>query len=445
MGNPALSEDAVSTGAVAWVLTSAALVFLMTAGLGFFYGGLVRDTNIINTMMMSVVSMGIVCITWVVFGFSWAFGDNGTGGIGYFIGNFDYSLCFAAFQMTFAIIASAIISGSLVERMRFSAYSIMLALWSLLIYAPLCHWVWGSGGWIAEMGALDFAGGTVVHISSGVSGLVAGAIVGPRRHVDKELGAANAPFVILGGRPIPIGSLLWFGWLGFNGGSALSVSDGVAARAVATTFVAAAASMLTWLVLERLLKLGWRAVWCYMSVELVNKLNLVDDTLDAFGLHGMGGIGGAIFTGIFALDGGLIYTGSFELLGKQIAGAAAGVAFSALGTALIVVVLGLVMKLRIPEEHERSGIDQHTHGESYHSPVKKYPQAQVSESSDFSESDAENFTAAVHSGDPLNGLPQGLRLRPGGAAEPAEPEDAEVPKGLAGPPVVWAKPRCHFG
>ncbi|CAK9105371.1 unnamed protein product [Durusdinium trenchii] len=177
--------------------------------------------------------------------------------------------------------------------------------------------------------------------------------------------------------------------------------------------------MLTWLVLERLLKgksssvgasvgavaglvcitpgagfvtPGWSiaigalgAVWCYMSV---GTLNLVDDTLDAFGLHGMGGIGGAIFTGIFALDGGLIYTGSFELLGKQIAGAAAGVAFSALGTALIVVVLGLVMKLRIPEEHERSGIDQHTHGESYHSPVKKYPQAQVSESSDFSESDA---------------------------------------------------------
>lgn len=189
-------------------------------------------------------------------------------------------LCFAAFQMTFAIIASAIISGSLVERppallsggfgarfrpdghgiqasrpvsgprgMRFSAYCVMLALWSLLVYAPLCHWVWG-GGWIQMMGALDFAGGTVVHISSGVSGLVAGAIVGPRRHVDKELGAANVPFVILGG------SLLWFGWLGFNGGSALSVTDGMAARAVATTFVAAASSMITWLVMERLLPLG---------------------------------------------------------------------------------------------------------------------------------------------------------------------------------------------
>ena len=255
------TEDA---GAVAWVLTSTALVFLMTAGLGFFYGGLVRDTNIINTMMMSVVSMGIVTLTWVVFGFSWAFGDNGENGIGLFIGNFDYSfwtgldmknwdtlpgLAFASFQMTFAIIASAIISGSLVERVRFSAYCIMLALWSLLIYAPLCHWVWGPGGWIgSQLGALDFAGGTVVHISSGVSGLVAGAILGPRKHVEKDLGPANAPFVILGG------CLLWFGWLGFNGGSALSTTDGVAARAVATTFVAAASSMLTWLALERVLK-----------------------------------------------------------------------------------------------------------------------------------------------------------------------------------------------
>ena len=265
MANPALTDDAVSPGAVAWVLTSTAFVFLMTAGLGFFYGGLVRDTNIINTMMMSVVSMGIVTLTWVVFGFSWAFGDNGSTGFGMFVGNFDYSLwmdldmkmwgdsglpalVFAAFQMTFAIISSAIISGSLVERMRFSAYCIMLALWSLLIYAPLCHWVWGPGGWIGEMGALDFAGGTVVHISSGVSGLVAGGILGPRRHVEKDLGPANVPFVILGG------CLLWFGWLGFNGGSALSVTDGVAARAVATTFVASASSMLTWLALERILK-----------------------------------------------------------------------------------------------------------------------------------------------------------------------------------------------
>jgi len=424
------TEDA---GAVAWVLTSTALVFLMTAGLGFFYGGLVRDTNIINTMMMSVVSMGIVTLTWVVFGFSWAFGDNGENGIGLVIGNFDYSfwmgldmtnwdtlpgLAFASFQMTFAIIASAIISGSLVERVRFSAYCIMLALWSLLIYAPLCHWVWGPGGWIgSQLGALDFAGGTVVHISSGVSGLVAGAILGPRKHVEKDLGPANAPFVILGG------CLLWFGWLGFNGGSALSTTDGVAARAVATTFVAAASSMLTWLALERVLKgkstsvgasvgavaglvvitpaagfvtPGWSialgvlgAPWCYFTCELVNRINLVDDTLDAFGLHGSGGFAGAILTGIFAVDDGLIYSGSFLLLGKQIVGALAGVAFSAVGTAIIMGAMKMLFKLRIPEEHEIGGVDEHTHGETYHSPIKKYSAAaRMTESSESSESDA---------------------------------------------------------
>ncbi|CAE7554909.1 amt [Symbiodinium natans] len=407
-----LTEAAVDAGAVAWVLTSTALVFLMTAGLGFFYGGLVRDTNIINTMMMSVVSMGIVTVTWAVIGFSLAFGDGGK-----FIGNFDYvlftnldlkmwdesglpGLCFACFQMTFAIIASAIISGSLVERVRFSAYVWMLALWSLLVYAPLCHWVWGPGGWIAEMGAMDFAGGTVVHISSGVSGYVAGFIIGPRRHVEKDLGTANAPFVILGG------SLLWFGWLGFNGGSALVVKDGIASRAVATTLVAAASSMLTWLGIERAvagkassvgasvgavaglvcitpsagfvtpgysIAIGFLgAIWCYTSVALVNRVNFVDDTLDAFGLHGSGGIAGAILTGIFALDGGLIYTGNFALLGRQIAGAAAGVAYSAAGTAIILQALKLVMKVRVPEDIERSGVDENTHGESFHSPVKRY-------------------------------------------------------------------------
>ncbi|CAE7193192.1 amt [Symbiodinium sp. KB8] len=489
------TEDA---GAVAWVLTSTALVFLMTAGLGFFYGGLVRDTNIINTMMMSVVSMGIVTLTWV-------------NGIGLVIGNFDYSfwmgldmtnwdtlpgLAFASFQMTFAIIASAIISGSLVERVRFSAYCIMLALWSLLIYAPLCHWVWGPGGWIgSQLGALDFAGGTVVHISSGVSGLVAGAILGPRKHVEKDLGPANAPFVILGGcllwfgwlgfnggsalsttdgvaaravattfvaaassmltwlalervsglvagailgprkhvekdlgpanAPFVIlgGCLLWFGWLGFNGGSALSTTDGVAARAVATTFVAAASSMLTWLALERVLKgkstsvgasvgavaglvvitpaagfvtPGWSialgvlgAPWCYFTCELVNRINLVDDTLDAFGLHGSGGFAGAILTGIFAVDDGLIYSGSFLLLGKQIVGALAGVAFSAVGTAIIMGAMKMLFKLRIPEEHEIGGVDEHTHGETYHSPIKKYSAAaRMTESSESSESDA---------------------------------------------------------
>ncbi|CAJ1414984.1 unnamed protein product [Effrenium voratum] len=247
MANPPIDGSTVDTGAVSWVLTSTALVFLMTAGLGLFYGGLVREINIINTIMMSIVSMGVVTLTWVVLGFSFAFGNSGP-----WIGDFNYfllngldkhlwdetglpALCFASFQMTFAIIASAIISGGIVERIRFSAYVVMIALWSLLIYAPLCHWVWG-GGWIGAMGALDFAGGTVVHISSGVSGIVAGVILGPRRHINKDDGPANVPFVILGG------SLLWFGWLGFNGGSALAVNEGIAARAVCTTLVAGAAS-----------------------------------------------------------------------------------------------------------------------------------------------------------------------------------------------------------
>ena len=251
-----------------------------------------------------------------------------------------------------------------------------------------------------------------MHISSGVSGYVAGAIVGPRRHVEKELGPANAPFVILGA------SLLWFGWLGFNGGSALSVSDGLAARAVATTLIAAASSMMAWLLIERIMNgkpssvgaavgavaglvcitpaagfvtPGWSiavgllgAPWCYASVALLNKIHYVDDTLDAMGLHGMGGIAGAILTGLFAVDGGLIYTGSFVLLGKQIAGAMAGVAFSAVGTAIIVFVMRLFMKLRVPEDQEFSGVDEHTHGESFstRSPFKKNSAAEHTESSE---------------------------------------------------------------
>ena len=252
---------------------------------------------------------------------------------------------------------------------------------------------------------LELPNTEVVHISSGVSGYVAGAIVGPRRHVDKELGPANVPFVILGA------SLLWFGWLGFNGGSALGVTDGVAARAVATTLIAAASSMMAWLVMERVLKgkpssvgaavgavaglvcitpaagfvtPGWSiavgvlgAPWCYMS--------FVDDTLDAMGLHGMGGIAGAILTGIFAVDDGLIYSGSFVLLGKQIAGALAGVAFSAVGTAIIVLAMRLVMKLRVPEDQEFSGVDEHTHGESYSLSLKGKASAEQSESSEQSD------------------------------------------------------------
>ncbi|CAE7209225.1 amt [Symbiodinium pilosum] len=363
-------------------------------------------------MMMSVIAMGVVTVTWVVVGFSIAFGESDYRA---WVGSFEYALfrnldmclwgdtglpglCFATYEMTYAIIASAIISGSLVERVRFSAYVVFLALWSILIYAPLAHWVWGPGGWIRKMGALDFAGGTVIHISSGVSGFVAGAIIGPRRRAAEE-GPASVPFVILGG------CLLWFGWVGFNGGSALSVTDGVAPRAVASTLIAAASSMLTWLVLERLLKgrsssvgamvgavaglvcitpgagyvtpswsiiLGLLAApWCYLAVAAVNRLKLVDDTLDAFGLHGMGGMGGAILTGIFANDAGLIYSGSFQLLGKQIVSAFSAIAFSAIGTSVIVLLMKLWVNMRVAEDTE-SAVDERMHGETYHRPARAY-------------------------------------------------------------------------
>jgi len=290
--------------------------------------------------------------------------------------------------------------------MNFVPYGIMIFLWSVLIYAPLCHWVWGPKGWIQALGALDFAGGTVVHISSGIAGYVAAAILGPRRLKVPEKnkaapegeveqvaeGTSNPPFVILGT------TLLWFGWLGFNGGSAGDRLDqGVTALALTTTNLAAAGGMLSWLIIERLRKghmtsLGAMvgavaglvnitpcagyvtpkvallvgligAPICYAACSRLNKF-VVDDSLDAFGLHGVGGIAGALLTGIFANNGGLIYTGSFALLEKQAIGAVASAAFSATGTALILFILGLIVELRAPEAVELSGLDEHTHSET---------------------------------------------------------------------------------
>lgn len=423
-----LSEDLVSAGAVAWMLTSTALVFIMTTGLSLFYGGLVRDTNIINTMMMSFVSMGIVTVIWVAIGFSLAFGRNGP-----FIGNLDYvflmnldmsmwegtnlpGLCYACFQMAFAILSSAIISGSLVERMNFNAYVVMLALWAVLVHAPLCHWVWAADGWIRTLGALDFAGGTVIHISAGVSGYVASAIVGPRRNSAQELGPANVPFVLLGA------SLMWFGWLGFAGGSALSSKNGLAPRAVTATLTAAASSMLSWIVMERMVKgkassvgaaigavvglicispgagyvtpgcsMAFGAIggpWCYLCVAVFNRMS-IDDTLDSMGLHGMGGIAGSILTGVFAMNHGLIYEGTFTLLGKQMAGVFATVAFSAVGTAAIVLCIKIFMPLRVTEEREITGVDEeHTRGAMFKHKASAPPSSNDLEDCDSESSDS---------------------------------------------------------
>ena len=247
-------NTAINTGDTAWLLTSIAFVLLMTPGVAFFYGGLVRGKNVLNTMMMSVISMGIVALLWAGVGYSLAFGKS-NGWIGSFehvgLAGIDLSvypgtnipmMVFVLFQMTFAVITPALISGAVVERMRFSAYALFISLWSLIVYAPLCHWVWG-GGWIAELGALDFAGGTVVHVSAGVSAVAAALVLGRRKEDSDEPKPHNVPFVILGG------SLLWFGWFGFNGGSALG-ANALAGLALLTTNLAAAAAMVCWTLLE---------------------------------------------------------------------------------------------------------------------------------------------------------------------------------------------------
>ncbi|MBC7960309.1 MAG: ammonium transporter, partial [Vallitaleaceae bacterium] len=250
----------VDTGDTAFMFVSTVLVFIMTPGLAFFYGGMVRKKNVLNTLMNSFIIMGLISLQWVVIGYTLAFGPDLGGG---FLGNLDYlgfagvagdpsayagtipHSLFAFFQMMFAIITPALISGAFAERMKFSVVVIFTLLWATLIYDPLCHWVWGAGGWLGKLGALDFAGGTVVHISSGVTGLVAAIILGKRLgHKKVSMLPHNIPFVLLGA------SLLWFGWFGFNAGSALTASNGIAMNAFVTTNTAAAAAMISWVMVE---------------------------------------------------------------------------------------------------------------------------------------------------------------------------------------------------
>ena len=404
----------ISPGDTAWVLISTALVLLMVPGLAFFYGGLVRTKSALNTMLMSLGALGVVTVQWVLFGYSLAFGP-GSSWIGGFewIGfagvtatpNPTYSallphLLFAAFQAMFAGITVALFSGAIIDRMRFVAYLAFGVIWTTIIYDPLAHWVWGDGGWLRKLGALDFAGGTVVHISAGTTAVVLALFLGPRRDFKRIPNVPhNVPFALLGA------GLLWFGWFGFNAGSALA-ADGIAANALVTTHSAAAAGMITWLVLE--LVKGGRATavgaatgavvglvaitpaagfvtplsailmgalaapFSFFALHYRPKTRL-DDTLDVFACHGVAGIMGAVLTGVFASKSvnpagadGLLH-GNPGLIGVQVLAVVATIAFAALASTLILFALQAVMPLRVPVEVEVQGIDLAEHGEeAYH-------------------------------------------------------------------------------
>jgi ammonium transporter, Amt family len=403
-------NTAISAGDTAWVLTSTALVMVMTVGLAFFYGGLVRPKNSLNTMMMSVVALGVVSVQWVLVGYSIAFahGTPWWGGLSWvaFKGvGLDPDPAYAAtiplqahamFQAMFAIITPALISGAIVERMRFRAYIVFLLLWATFVYDPLAHWVWGAGGWLQKLGALDFAGGTVVHISAGVSALVAARMLGPRKDFKRvPIVPHNVPLVLLGA------GLLWFGWFGFNAGSALA-ANGLAALAFTNTNTAAATAMLTWVGLDLFrtgkatavgaatglvvglvgitpaagyvtapasLAIGALAVLVSYTAIQIRARTRLDDSLDVFSCHGLAGVAGALLTGVFATklanpaggDGWL--AGNFEQMGVQLLAVLATVALAASATAIIMTVVNATLGAKAGVREQLTGLDLSEHGE----------------------------------------------------------------------------------
>ncbi len=391
----------------------AAFVFLMTPGLAFFYGGLVRRKNVVNTMMACVAIMGLSVVMWALFGYSLAFGGDhagiigdlrwfGLNGVGMEAGPYSDTLphlVFCMFQMMFAMITPALITGSLVGRMRFKALFLFILLWSILVYYPMAHMVWGAGGFLAAIGSVDFAGGNVVHISSGVSALVLAILLGRRRGYEHTTYRIhNIPFVVLGA------SLLWFGWFGFNAGSALK-ADGLAAHAFMTSAISAAAALLSWMVIDVIKTgkptlvgastglvvglvaitpgAGFVPIWssfligllvspiCYFGVALVKKKLKIDDALDAFGCHGIGGIWGGIATGLFGQSSinsvarwdGLVY-GDIHLFAAQLAGIVVTIAVAVIGTLICVAVVRLFTPLRVTTREEQLGLDISQHGEN---------------------------------------------------------------------------------
>ncbi len=409
----AATTSPIDSGDTAWILASSALVLLMTPGLAFFYGGLVRTKNVITTMLQVFAVILVVSIQWVIIGYSLAFGPDFhhiVGNLSWFMmrdvgaaPDTDYAgtipnMVFGIFQMMFAIITPALIVGGLAERVRFAAFTVFIVLWATLIYDPLAHWVWGAGGWLHSMGVLDFAGGTVVHISSGVAGLVAAIYLGKRaEHGTGEIKAHNVPFVLLGT------ALLWFGWFGFNAGSALSANF-LSAEAFLATNTATAAAAIGWMIVEKIrtghvtlvgacagavaglvaitpaagfVSAGWSIVLgllggaiCYLASTFMKAKLGYDDALDAFGGHGIGGTWGALATGLFASTtinsagaNGLVHGNAHQVV-LQILGIVSTWIFSGLGTLILLWVVDKVMGLRVTKEEEIMGLDQMLHHES---------------------------------------------------------------------------------
>jgi Amt family ammonium transporter len=422
LGAPSLlwAQDAAAAAAAApaptvngadtaWMLIATALVLLMTPALAFFYGGLVRAKNALNTMMMSFISLGFVGVAWALIGYTLSFspGNNWIGdtsraflnGVGLDLPTgvstalIPHAL-FMCYQGTFCIITAALISGAIVERMRFSAYVAFITLWSIFVYAPIAHWVWG-GGWLADMGALDFAGGTVVHVNAAVAAFVAVACVGARRdNKSAALLPHNVPFVLLGA------GLLWFGWFGFNAGSAVA-ANGSAALAFTTTMLAPAGTLVVWTILDMMMRGKATAVGAATAIVVglvaitpaaghVSPMNGLllgaiaaipsyfalimraktsfDDSLDVLAAHGVGGTVGALLTGVFAqkslngLADGLLY-GNPAQLGIQATAIAAAIVYSAVGTFILLKIVGAVIPLRATAEDESEGLDTTAHGE----------------------------------------------------------------------------------
>ncbi|HJD34889.1 MAG TPA: ammonium transporter [Candidatus Mediterraneibacter tabaqchaliae] len=403
----------MDTGNTGFMMICTALVFIMTPGLAFFYGGLVRRKNVCSTMMACVAIMGLSVVMWTLFGYSLAFGGNHGGiigdfrwtalnGVGWEAGPYSDTiphLVFAAFQMMFAMITPALITGAVVGRMKFKALFAFIALWSVIVYYPMAHMVWGEGGFLASIGSVDFAGGNVVHISSGVSALVLAIYLGRRKGYEQtSYRIHNIPFVALGA------SLLWFGWYGFNAGSALA-ADGLAAHAFMTTSISAAAALLAWMLIDTAKNgkptlvgactglviglvaitpgAGFVPVWssfiigalvspiCYFTMHLVKHKLKIDDALDAFGCHGIGGVWGGIATGLFGQSSinsvarwdGLVF-GETRLFTAQVISILVTIAVAVVGTLICIGIVRIFTKLRVEPKEELIGLDITQHGES---------------------------------------------------------------------------------